>query len=365
MKPRKGFTGKFKPGRHTMEARGGETQNVAELSTPRSGTYAVVPAKAASDRRLGLRSPLHVLVLLGRYRNAKTGVCVPAVERIAAELGLKRRAVQQHIKKLLDCGYLTAIGRRRENGGWSSNAYTLLFPALPGEPDDGEEDGGGHPAGSPEDSPSEPVLPSASDAQANCAYPPSPGDDPVEDHVEGVPPMRSPIAQGDAASLRNPCARMLRMNNSPILTIDSNSPFAEANARARPMEGHASDGEVDADTSACPGERSGMRVEAPHEAQQEVPLAKARAMYQPPAGDPIVELVRRLSRQTGISEGALTVHMLIWHGLLAKTGIDAADAQRMLVAIGRPLGYGKLNGDPVAQIDARVRTWAGRRAAAA
>lgn len=360
MKAKKGFTGE--PGRHSMKSRGVDVQSTPELSVPRSGTYAVVPTAAAGDRRLGRCTPLHVLVVLGKYRNAKTGLCVPALDKVAAELGVDRRSVQRHINALIDCGYLVAVGRRRENGGYTSNSYTLLFPGLSGPPEGDGDGGSDHPACGDEITLHEDVTPSASDATLSVAYPPPLGEESVDNHGEAAAPMRQPMSQGGDTECRNPCDTECRNNNSPILTIDSNSPFAEANARARREPEQAAD-----DARDCSGmaDGDGVLVEATqHEARRDVPLAKARTMYQP-TRDPLSALVKRLSSQTKTPEGVLWVKMLGWHEQIERTGVDNSAAQAILVSIGRSFGHGAPKGDPIPQIDARVRLWVSRRDRAA
>ena len=354
MSRRTGFT---EPGRHSTKVRGRDVLSAPELVKPSAGTYAVVPAAAVSDRRLGRCSPLHVLVALAKYRNADTGLCVPAIGRLATELGLKRRSVQQHINTLIECGYLVACGRRRGNGGWSSNAYTLLFPAIPDASDDDGGDGGHHPTGKDQTATSERVMPNQSDAQPSCAYPPALDTTCGDNIVIGEVPMRRQVAHGDAAELRNPCATRLRMNNSTNLNIDSNEPFAEANARARdePESGRQAAGEN------AVVEHHGVPAAAEqHEAKQRVPVIQTRRAYEAPR-DPLDALVKRLVKQTGVPAGHLWEQMIDWHGQIERAGLDNASAQQVLASIGRSFGHGAPSGDPIPQINARVQLWVGKR----
>lgn len=344
----KGFTGT--PGRHSMKARGVDGGNVAELAEVRQGTYSVVSAAAACDRRLGTCTPLHVLVMLGKYRNAKTGTCMPAMDRIAADLGISRRTVQKHINKLIVCGYVVAIGRRRDNGGWSSNSYTLLFPAMPGAPQEGQDDGGGAPSQEQDKASSEALMAGASDASPDDAYPPA---DPVLDVNEEADPgggMRHAVTQGGVTGRRNPCVTGRRNNNSPTLTIDSNSPFAEANARA--SETTAKDANTEPAAQVQHDARQVMRV-----------VARTTRMHSAPR-DPLVDMVRRLSRVTGIAEGLVTVDVLQWHTALEQAGYGSAHAQARLAALGKDLGHGGARVDVMAIMRARVDAAACERVAA-
>jgi hypothetical protein len=209
--PRKKFTGKA--GRHSMRTRGfdgtaADRERIQVQRQRKNGDWSIVSAAAACDRRLGRASPLHVLVLMGKYQNATTGLCIPAVERMATQLGITRRAVQQHIAKCIELKFLVAMGRRRAAGGWTSNAYILLFPELTS------------PAAIPADESQDDAKPSFASTVVDLP--------PVTVPDEGG--MRSTGSQGCEASLRMGCEASLRNNNSPS-DLPNELPSAEA-ARA-------------------------------------------------------------------------------------------------------------------------------------
>lgn len=68
-----------------------------------------------------------VLVALANRHNPDTGLCFPAIPRIAVELEMSERTVQRALRDLEDHGFITTVERFRENGAQSSNAYALAF----------------------------------------------------------------------------------------------------------------------------------------------------------------------------------------------------------------------------------------------
>lgn len=104
------------------------------LRFPRDGNWSQTPAAAAGDRTLGQVTPLHVLTMLCKYRNTKTGQCFPKMSTLARDLGVKdRRSIQRHVDKLVAAGYLVVIPRRTADGRTNtSNRFVVLFPDVPG-----------------------------------------------------------------------------------------------------------------------------------------------------------------------------------------------------------------------------------------
>jgi hypothetical protein len=107
-----------------------------------SGTWARVSKAAALDTRLS-PAVVRVLLVLACYAD-DDGRCFPSVATIADRIGLTRRMIQLHLRRLEKLGYVATIRRtrpaegsglrkngRRIGGGWTSNAYQLLFPAAP------------------------------------------------------------------------------------------------------------------------------------------------------------------------------------------------------------------------------------------
>jgi len=148
-----------------------------------SGRFAIVPVGAVRDHRLGTISPRDVLAELCRYRNGKTGLCCPDQGQMAADLGIHRRTLQRHIKRLVDCGHVFVEARTRKgDGGWTSNQYWIRF------------------------------APPASVAAATAA---TLGSDNVE-----RPPGGNPVENGSA--LRRPAPQRLRRPSPHEQTLEQN-----------------------------------------------------------------------------------------------------------------------------------------------
>ena len=69
-----------------------------------------------------------ILVLLGNYAD-ENGQCYPSHRHIANKIGLKdTKGIQQTIKLFEQLGYLKIEHRKKEDGGFTSNKYTLTIP---------------------------------------------------------------------------------------------------------------------------------------------------------------------------------------------------------------------------------------------
>lgn len=69
-----------------------------------------------------------ILVLLGNYAD-ENGQCYPSHRHIANKIGLKdTKGIQQTIKLFEQMGYLQIQHRKKEDGGFTSNKYTLTIP---------------------------------------------------------------------------------------------------------------------------------------------------------------------------------------------------------------------------------------------
>lgn len=274
-----------------MRARGfdGTAADRERIETQRqrkNGDWAIVSAAAACDRRLGRASPLHVLVLMGKYQNAETGLCIPAIERMAAQLGITRRAVQQHIAKCIELKYLVAMGRRRAAGGWTSNAYILLFPEMSG------------PSPIPADEPQNDAKANfAGDAKPSFVSPPDLPDVTSRVTVTDDEGMRSQTSQGCEASLRKGCEASLRNSNSP-LELPNELPSAEADALARAAA--ADDAQVDIRDE---GAKAGS------ETPTELPAR-------------LLSHIRLLSKTTGRAEAEFLAVIDEWRAALVGQSVD-------------------------------------------
>lgn len=95
--------------------------------------FSIIQAKAVRDRRVS-DSVLRTLCALGLYSD-KDGWCFPAQEALAQDTDKSRQTVNQHIKFLVDFGYLEKHPRFDEDGGQTSNMYRLVFDAPLSNPD--------------------------------------------------------------------------------------------------------------------------------------------------------------------------------------------------------------------------------------
>jgi hypothetical protein len=90
-----------------------------------SGRFAITPALAVEDQRLG-DAAYRVLACLGTYAD-KHGWCWPSTITRAQRLGITRQAVQRSLRQLADLGYIQVEHRHRVDGAHDRNRYRLLF----------------------------------------------------------------------------------------------------------------------------------------------------------------------------------------------------------------------------------------------
>jgi helix-turn-helix protein len=95
------------------------------VTIPASGRFAITPARAVEDARLG-DAASRVLACLGTYAD-KDGWCWPGTGTLASRLGVTRQAVQRSRRQLAELGYIEVLRQRRKDGGFGSNRYRLLF----------------------------------------------------------------------------------------------------------------------------------------------------------------------------------------------------------------------------------------------
>jgi DNA-binding MarR family transcriptional regulator len=85
-----------------------------------AGSFAIVPTAAAYDPRLS-RGPLAVLIALCRHTDKKTRTTFVSTRRLARDLGIGLRAVQQSLKLLEELGFIRKVpGRHRRT-------YEIVF----------------------------------------------------------------------------------------------------------------------------------------------------------------------------------------------------------------------------------------------
>lgn len=91
--------------------------------------YSRLSAAAICDPRLS-GEVLRILAMLGVYANSD-GLCFPAITSLAANLGVERRTVQRHLRRLEELGYVTTHkALRHTKGGWGRNRYLLAYPPI-------------------------------------------------------------------------------------------------------------------------------------------------------------------------------------------------------------------------------------------
>jgi DNA-binding MarR family transcriptional regulator len=90
-----------------------------------SGRFAITPARAVEDHRLG-DAAYRLLACLGTYAD-KDGWCWPSMPTLAERLGITRQAVQRSIRQLAELGYIEVEHRHRADGTQDRNRYRLLF----------------------------------------------------------------------------------------------------------------------------------------------------------------------------------------------------------------------------------------------
>jgi hypothetical protein len=93
--------------------------------TEQSGRFAITPARAVEDHRLG-DAAYRVLACLGTYAD-KDGWCWPSTIALAKRLGITRQAVQRSLKQISELGYMEVTPHHRADGGHDRNRYRLLF----------------------------------------------------------------------------------------------------------------------------------------------------------------------------------------------------------------------------------------------
>lgn len=82
-----------------------------------------------SDKNLPHRAKAVYMYLKDRAN--KEGQCWPGIKTIARELGLSVSTVKRALHDLEQRGYLEKTARLRENGGATSNLYTVKQTQLP------------------------------------------------------------------------------------------------------------------------------------------------------------------------------------------------------------------------------------------
>ena len=81
--------------------------------------------EAVYKANLTKRATLVIFYLINRANKELT--CFPGIKTIATDCNMSDRTVRRALDDLIECGFVTKESRYRENGGQSSNLYTLNF----------------------------------------------------------------------------------------------------------------------------------------------------------------------------------------------------------------------------------------------
>lgn len=97
-------------------------ESLPDISNHLKSLYSIFP-KEVLTAKLSATQRLVYAAIKSYYRpNSPT---IPSIRRIAEDIGVVRRTVERAIKALEEAGLLKREGRRRADGGITSNAYTL------------------------------------------------------------------------------------------------------------------------------------------------------------------------------------------------------------------------------------------------
>lgn len=83
---------------------------------------------ALAMRQTGIKPAAKiVLYWLADHHNGETGQCNPSINRLAKCCEMSRRSVENNLQSLQEAGLIKIINRFREQGGKTSNIYTLCM----------------------------------------------------------------------------------------------------------------------------------------------------------------------------------------------------------------------------------------------
>ena len=83
---------------------------------------------ALAMRQTGIKPAAKIILYwLADHHNGETGQCNPSINRLAKCCEMSRRSVENNLQSLQEAGLIKIINRFREQGGKTSNIYTLCM----------------------------------------------------------------------------------------------------------------------------------------------------------------------------------------------------------------------------------------------
>ncbi len=287
---------------------------------------------------LPIRGPAKaILMCLAYHHNGKTGRCDPSVPTIALETGCHRETVFSGLKKLISIGAITA--KRR---AYNSNAFVLHFDWKPSTILSGKPD--------------KAVL-SILSGKADNADRPTPSEKPDKANralLSGKPLSRCP--EKPTVTGREPSTHENQISTgSPVGVIAGGRPreAGDGSSSVRPIAARAREHSVE---NANNSVQAGSQPADKPAARQAVRRRLTPPKQQQPR-DPVSDVVTWVAKATGRHVGELWGTAIQWHEELLAAGFTDAEAQQAIAEDGAAArDSGKLVGDPLIMITARLRT---------
>lgn len=88
--------------------------------------FAVLPADIARDGSVSLAHK-GLMLVISSFTNSRLGYAWPAVDTLAAAVGLSERQTQKHLRDMETLGTIEIIHTRTDTGGCGTNRYKLKF----------------------------------------------------------------------------------------------------------------------------------------------------------------------------------------------------------------------------------------------
>lgn len=114
-------------GHLNFDAEEGQYQISFPVTRDYSCPFTMCPHEIIFTHKLG--HPARTLWLALNTYADKEAQCFPGLKSLSQRLGISERRLRVLKKELVKKGFLRVEARHRENGGQTSNKYTLLLPA--------------------------------------------------------------------------------------------------------------------------------------------------------------------------------------------------------------------------------------------